>query len=158
MSDTDELDDTADKDWQAEADKWKNLARKHEEQAKSNADAAKRLTAMEEAQKSAEQKAAEARASAEKERDQARLELLKRDVADAAGLPKSWAARLVGSTKEELEADAKEMAKDLPKPSGPTPSRPVADLKPAALAAGDKSTGSSSADIDNWIRQRARRN
>ena len=49
-----------DKDWQAEADKWKSLARKHEKTAKDNAEAAKRLTALEEATKTETERAVEA--------------------------------------------------------------------------------------------------
>lgn len=39
----------ADKDWQAEADKWKRLSRENESKAKANADAAKRLAEIENA-------------------------------------------------------------------------------------------------------------
>lgn len=38
-------------------------------------------------------------------------QLLVRDVAETHGLPKELAARLMGNTKEELEADAKALAK-----------------------------------------------
>ena len=44
----DALNDQPDKDWQAEASKWKALARKHEKAAKDNADAARRLAEIEE--------------------------------------------------------------------------------------------------------------
>lgn len=56
----------------------------------------------------------------EKERDDARSDAAKYqattaryEAAEAAGLPLSWAKRLVGSTAEELAADAKAMAEDL---------------------------------------------
>lgn len=42
-TDTTETTDTDVKDWKAEAEKWSTLARKHEERAKSNAQAAKEL-------------------------------------------------------------------------------------------------------------------
>ena len=140
-------------DWKAEARKW-------ETRAKENAAAAKRLTALEEANKTAEQKASEARAQAERERDDARLALMKRDAADEAGLPRSWAERLRGATAEELLADAKNLAKDLgPKPPAATGGRPVANLQPGALPAGDSNAGpaGSSAAIDAYIRRAARR-
>jgi len=108
-----------------------------------------------EAAKTEAQKAAEAKTAAERERDEARLALLKRDVADDAGLPKAWASRLQGSTKEELEADAKQLAKDMPKPA--TSARPVADLRPGALPGERPTSASSSAQIDDWIRSKGRR-
>lgn len=46
-----EPDTGAEKDWEAEAEKWKSLARKHEGNARTNADAAKRLAAIEEQNK-----------------------------------------------------------------------------------------------------------
>lgn len=44
-------DTTDSKDWQADAEKWKTLARKHEANAKANSEAAKRLVAIEEQNK-----------------------------------------------------------------------------------------------------------
>ena len=44
------------------------------------------------------------------------LEIAKRDAAASAGLPPDFAARLRGSTPEELAADAKDFAAKLPKP------------------------------------------
>lgn len=48
---------TGDKDWQAEAEKWKSLSRKNEETAKANATAAKRLEELEHANASEQEKA-----------------------------------------------------------------------------------------------------
>lgn len=106
-----------------------------------------------EAAKTAEQKAAERTTAAERERDEARLALLKRDVAEEAGLPRSWADRLRGATKEELEADAKQLAKDLEPPAGRQSSaRPVPELRSGALP------GDSNRPIDGneWLRSRVR--
>lgn len=66
---------------------------------------------------------------AEQERDDARSKLTvaetkvaQYEAAEKAGLPLTWAKRLVGSTAAELEADAKAIAADLPAPKGsPTP-------------------------------------
>jgi hypothetical protein len=52
--------DTGEKDWAAEAEKWKALARKHEGTAKANADAAKRLAEIEDANASELEKAVKA--------------------------------------------------------------------------------------------------
>jgi hypothetical protein len=60
--------DTGEKDWAAEAEKWKSLARKHEGTAKANADAAKRLAEIEDANASEMEKAVKtARAEGETE-------------------------------------------------------------------------------------------
>jgi|SRR5690554_675070 len=90
-------------DWKAEARKW-------EQRAKANTEAAERLQALEDAQKSEAQKQQDALAAATAERDQLRLDLMRRDVAAKVGLPPEMAARLQGSTVEELETDAKTLA------------------------------------------------
>lgn len=53
------------KDWKAEADKWKALARKHEKTAKDNSGAAKKLLDIEDAQKTEAEKLAAAKDAAE---------------------------------------------------------------------------------------------
>ncbi|MEU1421479.1 hypothetical protein [Kitasatospora sp. NPDC005751] len=53
------------KDWEAEAAKWKALSRENETRAKANADAAKRLAELEEAQKSDAEKLADRLKAAE---------------------------------------------------------------------------------------------
>lgn len=148
--------DDAGTDTGAEVEKWKTLARKHEQQAKANAAAAKKLAEIEAAQKSAEEKAAEARAEAERERDELRLALLRRDAAEEAGLPRSWADRLKGATAEELLADAKNLAKDLaPKDNPPAATaRAVPDLKSGALPTDG---APSKFDGDAYIRAMARK-
>lgn len=134
-------------DWKAEARKW-------EDRAKANSAAAKKLADIEQAQKTDAEKAAEARALVEKERDEARLEVLRRDAADDAGLPKAWASRLRGTTKDELVADAKELAKEIaPKAPPSTAARPVADLKPGALP---NASPARAFNADDYIRALAR--
>jgi outer membrane biosynthesis protein TonB len=56
--------------------------------------------------------------------------ILVRDVASEFSLPKALADRLVGSTKEELEADAKELAKLVPAVEDPAPGRVEGGLTP----------------------------
>lgn len=116
--------DTAPKDWQAEADKWKALSRKHEDSAKSNADKAKRLdeletanaTEIEKAQKSAEQARADAAA--------ARAELAIAQAAVKHGLT-SDDLELLGNhgTAEEIDARAEKLAARL-KAAAPEPKKP----------------------------------
>lgn len=90
-------------DWKAEARKW-------ETRAKANADAADKLRSLEDAQKSEAQKQQDALAAATAERDQLRLDVMRRDAAAKVGLPPEMAARLQGSNAEELEEDAKALA------------------------------------------------
>lgn len=94
---------TGEKDWQAEAEKWKGLARKHETRATENATAAARLAEIEEANKTAEQKAAERLAAAEARAAALELKAARAEVAAEKGVP---AALLTGTTPEELAASA----------------------------------------------------
>lgn len=101
---------------------WKHHARKHEAAAKSAPDAAElerlraaeaelatrkaaELTETERLQKERDDAAAEA-ATAKAERDAAARKALVLEIAADKGLTTAQAARLQGSTKEELEADA----------------------------------------------------
>lgn len=129
---------------QAETD-WKAEARKWETRAKENSEAAKKLADLEEANKSELEKEREARSAAEKERDSAKTEALRLSVAHAKGLTPGQAKRLVGSTKEELEADADEILaefgttkKAAPAPktlkSGSSSSEPTGEKGRAAAA------------------------
>lgn len=92
-----------------ELDKWKALARKNEQQAKANAAAAKKLAEIEEASKSEADKAAERLTAAEKRAADAEVQVLRLEVAGEKGLTPAQAKRLVGSTREDLEADADEL-------------------------------------------------
>lgn len=100
-----------------EVAKWKALARKHEAQAKANAEAARRLDELENAQKSEQQRLTERAESAEKAAQEANSRLLRAEVAMEKGLPATLAARLTGSTKEELEADAEQLLALVAKPA-----------------------------------------
>lgn len=143
MSDTDPKDpqdpkdpkpDTGgDKNFEAEAEKWKALARKHEKEAKANADAAKRLAEFEDANKSEVEKAAAKAAESEKRAQEAELKVLRLEVAAEKGLNPAQAKRLVGTTREEFESDADELLETF-KPSGddkgtPPGGKPKEDLK-----------------------------
>jgi hypothetical protein len=66
-----------------------------------------------EASKTELEKAAERAAQAERERDELRLAHARAEVALAKGLTPTQAKRLVGTTKDELEADADELLADL---------------------------------------------
>ncbi|PKN81953.1 MAG: hypothetical protein CVU47_04835 [Chloroflexi bacterium HGW-Chloroflexi-9] len=123
------------RDWQAEATKWKALARKHEKAAKENVDAARRLAEIEESGKSEQERLAEARQSAEERAQSTEREAGCLRVALRKGLTDVQARRLVGDTEDELEADADEfLATFAPAQASDTdlPSRPRERLRPGA--------------------------
>lgn len=141
MSDTDDVKNedkkdkpdtgTDGKDVAAEVEKWKALARKHEANAKANAAKAKQLDESEEANKTEIQKAADRAADAEKRAAEAEMRALRAEVAYSKGLTPSQAKRLVGTTQEELEADADEFLESIkPDESGKAPGgKPKEDLR-----------------------------
>lgn len=84
------------------------------------ADAEARIKEFEDRDKSDAQKLQEERDAAVTERDTLRTQTLRRDVADEKGLTAAQAKRLVGTTREELEADADDILATLPvAPAGP---------------------------------------
>lgn len=93
-------------DHKAEAEKWKDLARKHEQRAKENAEAAKRLKTIEDRDMSELDKAKRDLAEATERASKAERDRLVAKVALAKGLPAELADRLVGSDEDELAADA----------------------------------------------------
>lgn len=89
--------------------KEREARRKAEQEAKTNADAAKRLKQAEDADKSEMDKLNERASAAEKRAEEAESNALRLQVASAKGLTSAQARRLVGSSKEELESDADEL-------------------------------------------------
>jgi hypothetical protein len=97
------------------------------------------------ADKSDLQKAADARTAAEERATQAEQRALRLEVAHDKGLTPAQAKRLVGATKEELEADADDILANFPaKPAGPTPpAKPKPDPGQGARP-GDKTASTTS--------------
>lgn len=91
------------KDWKAETDKWKALARKHEDQSKANAGKAKQFDEITDAQKTELERLTERAAQAEAKAAEVEQRAVRAEVSAAKGVP---AALLSGSTQEELEASA----------------------------------------------------
>ena len=124
-------------DWKAEARKWEQRAKQSHAEAKANAEAAKRLKEMEDADKSEVERAAEAAKAAEKRAEEAEARALRLEIAHEKGLSPSQAKRLVGSSREELEADAAELLEAF-KPTedrkDDTSRRPKERLRPGASA------------------------
>jgi hypothetical protein len=98
---------------------------------KANADLAKRLKEFEDADKSELEKATTAAAEAAKRAEEAELKALRLEVAGDKGLTPSQARRLVGSTKEELEADADQLLEDFAANAKPAPKVPPRPKPPA---------------------------
>lgn len=111
----------------AEVEKWKALARKNEEQAKKNAEAAKRLQELEDEKKSEAEKLQDRIAELEPSAHEAK----KLRVALRKGLTETQAKRLVGDTVEELEADADDLIESF-KSEGKPSASPRENLKSGA--------------------------
>lgn len=101
--DTPENPTSVETDWQAEARKWEKRSKENLVAAKANEDAAKRLAAFEESQKTEAQKLQEERDQAKADLATERAARLRAEVAASKGIP---ASLLSGSTQEELEASA----------------------------------------------------
>jgi hypothetical protein len=91
--------------------------------AKANADAAKRLQEIEDANKSEAEKVAERLATAERRATAAERKALLLQVASEKGLTPKQAARLQGETAEELAADADDLLAEF-KPADSSGRRP----------------------------------
>jgi hypothetical protein len=93
-----------------------------------------RLDELESKDKSEVEKANEKAVKAEKRAEEAEAKAIRMEIATSKGLTPAQAKRLVGATKEELEADADELLdsfkpEDKPSPSG----RPKERLRPGAV-------------------------
>lgn len=88
---------------------WKQKAREQEARAKANAEAATKLQQFEDRDKTEAQRLAERAEAAEKRALELETRALRLEVAAEKGLTPAQAKRLVGATREELEADADEL-------------------------------------------------
>lgn len=139
-----------------EVEKWKALARKHENRAKELEPLAAKAQELEDAQKTESERLTEALNAAKAEGATSALGLLKLQVAlESApeGLTPTqvakFAKRLSGSTREEIEADAAEMFAEIPgSTDGPRRPQPTPD---------QGRTPTSKEDPDAWLREMARK-
>ena len=146
----------APKDWQAEAAKWKNLARKHETTAKTNSEAAKRLTEIEDAQKSEQQRLQDRATAAEQRTLQLQSANARLLAAATHGIPADLIDLLGDGDEEQINERARLLAEKLTAagaaaPTAPSSTRPVESLKPGAAPA------ASEPDPDAWLRRMAGR-
>jgi len=95
---------------------WKQKAREQETRAKANASAAEKLAAFEDRDKTEAQKLTERAEAAEKRATDLESRAVRLEVASEKGLTPAQAKRLVGTTREELEADADDLLATFPKP------------------------------------------
>lgn len=121
-------------------DYWKQRSRENEEKAKANADAARELDRIRESQKTSEQRTAEALQAAERRAAEAESQLARLSVAVEKGLTPGQAKRLIGNSREELEADAEDLLTELrlaDPAAAPAPHarRPIESLRPGAAPA-----------------------
>lgn len=141
-TDGDGDDGTSDKD--PEVAKWKALARKHEgrmkalgittpEEADELRKAAKRLKEIEDANKSELDKARDGQTAAERRATEAETKLLRMEVAIEKGLSPVQAKRLVGATREELEADADDLLESFKAEGGEGRTKPASGLRSRAV-------------------------
>ena len=128
----------AETDWKAEARKW-------EQRARDNKAAAEKLAEIDEASKSEAQKLAERAEKAEKALFETTAAALRNEIALTKGLTPSQAKRLVGSTREELEADADDLLTDLGTAASPRAPKP--DPNQGRSGGGPKSTADSFANF-----------
>lgn len=115
----------------AEIEKWKSLARQHESRAKANAEAAQRLEEIEQSQKSEVEKANDKIAKLQEANGSLQAELIRLRVATRHGLTEDQAARLIGTTEEELDADAQEFLKLLGGGKEGEPEEPEEEVTPS---------------------------
>lgn len=140
--------DTGAVDHAAEAEKWKALARKHEQEAKANREKAAKFDEVERSRMTDDEKRAAREKELETEASTAKAELAKVRAAIEAGLDVKFADRLKGSTPEELLADAKSLIEVVGSKtdSAPPPAKfdggPQGDAPPAAPK-----------DGNDWLRQ-----
>lgn len=106
----------------------KALNAERDARAKAEKDLADLRKQIEDSKKTAEQKAADDIAAANRTAQENAAKALRYEVAAAKGLDLSLAGRLTGSTKEELEADAAALMALIPAPV--TPTAPPAQVGP----------------------------
>lgn len=141
----------------ADVAKWKALARKHETAAKANADAAKRLAEIEDAQKSEQERANERAQAAEKRLNELQSANARLRAATVYGIPAELVDLLGEGTDEQISERAELLAARLAAvapptaPTAPPATRPVESLKPGAAPAGGEQ------DPNAWLRNLAGR-
>lgn len=108
-----------------------------------------KLDELEAAGKSEADKLRDQLAAAERAAQEAELRALRLEVAADKGLTPSQAKRLVGSTLEELEADADDLLADFQPAKGAVETKPTENLRPGTAGTTDPTT--TSIDVDALV-------
>jgi hypothetical protein len=140
---------TDEKDWKAEAEKWRALARKHEGNAKTNASAAQELATIKDAQKTAEQRLNDQLAAAQVQLAEYRTRETRTNAALAAGLPPEMAEYITEAEPDSALEQAKRLAEHLK----PAAQKPAADLRQGVRGAPAQQAN----DPNAWLRRMAGR-
>lgn len=122
-------------DWKAEARKWETRAQRD---AQTLADLKKQMQTLLTPEQVADQ--AQAAAAAAAQATTASQEALKLRVALEKGVPASMADRLIGSTREELEADAAVVLATMTAAAPPAPTPPPSRVPDAGAGTGRATT------------------
>ncbi|WP_199553251.1 hypothetical protein, partial [Streptomyces sp. N35] len=118
-------------------DQERQARREAEAKLKELAPLAAKARQLEDEQKSEAEKLAEKITAAEQRAQAAEEQMLRLQVAATKGLTPAQARRLVGTSREELEADADELLASFTSSAPPTrPRTPVEQLRPGALPSG----------------------
>lgn len=132
---------------------WKSKAREWEKRAKANADAAKRLQQIEDANKTEAQRAADELARLRADADDARSQLLRHEVAADLGVPPKLVRFLTGTAREDVEASARDLLEAIRvEPAAAPPARPTESVRRVANG-GQAATQ----DAEQWFRSLAGR-
>lgn len=132
---------------QADVEKWKTLARKHERSAKDNSAAAKKLAEIEDANKSETQRLNDQLAAAQVELQELRVDRIRAQAARDAGLDPDLAEYITAADPEQALEQAKRLAERL---AAKTP-------KPADLRQGVRTAAKPAASVDDWLRSAVNR-
>lgn len=135
---TTEVDTTQDPQGSTDVD-WKSEARKWENRAKADHEAAKRWREFETSQKSDVEKMADELNRYKAEASEASTKLLKFEVASQKGIPSEALDLLTGSNREELEYAADKLLSLIADQSKPTTPKP--DINQGKPASGGITTG-----------------
>lgn len=113
-----------------------------------------KLKEYEDRDKSELEKLTDRAATADERAAAAELRSLRLEIAHEKGLTGKQAKRLIGSTREELEADADDLLSDLKPGDKPTPpgQRPRESLRTVPLATNGEADRT---DMDQWMRDQA---
>lgn len=147
--------DEASAETQGQETDWKAQARKWESRAKANSEAADKLAAIEDANRSESERFAAQLAQAQQTAATSATEAARLRVALTKGLPPELATRLQGDDEEQMSADADTLLSLIPqqRPADKLARRPGESANGAAGSSGTTTTNAARSPMDALIRQ-----